>query len=223
MTSIGIAALFHDIGKTEIPREILNSPSYLSAEEWEIMRMHPFWGAVSILRLKGLDETGILNSIVSFQHHMNYDSSGYPKLQEPMVLTFYSRIITIADRYDAMTASRVYKTVPMSPDKALGFMMEKSGTDLDPVLLKFFVNMVGSYPVGTLVLLDTNEMGLVYEGNHTVSDRPRVMIIADNSGSRANGLVVDLTDTDASGGFLRSVVRTLDAREYNLSLAEYLL
>ena len=187
------------------------------------MREHPFRGAISILRLKGIDKAAIMNAIVSFQHHINYDLSGYPILQQPMDLTFYSRIISIADRYDAMTASRVYKTMPMSPAKTLGFMMEKSGIDLDPVLLKFFVNMVGSYPVGTLVLLDTGEMGLVYEGNHIMSDRPRVMIIADSQGDTGNGFVVDLADRDSSGGFVRSVVKTLDAQEYGLSLAEYLL
>ncbi len=223
ITDIGIAALFHDIGKTEIPKEVLNKPSDFSVEEWEIMRKHPFLGAIFILRLKGIDQASILNAIVSFQHHINYDLSGYPTLQEPMDLSLYSRIITIADRYDAMTASRVYKTMPMSPDRALGLMMEKSGIELDPVLLKFFVNMVGCYPVGTLVLLDTGEMGLVYEGNHIVSDRPRVMIIADRSKNERNGFAVDLAERDSSGGFMRSVVETLDAKEYGVSLAEYLL
>jgi HD-GYP domain-containing protein (c-di-GMP phosphodiesterase class II) len=223
ITALGIAALFHDIGKTEIPKEVLNKPSKLNEEEWEVMRRHPFWGAMSILKLKGLDEISVQNAIVAFQHHINYDLSGYPKLREPVELSFYSRIITIADRYDAMTASRVYKTMPMSPDRTLGFMMEKSGIELDPVLLKFFVNMVGSYPAGTLVLLDTGEMGLVYEGNHIMPDRPKVMIIVNASGSKGDGFSTDLAEKDPTGGFKRTVTKTLDPKEFKISLAEYLL
>jgi len=102
-------------------------------------------------------------------------------------------------------------------------MMEKSGTELDPVLLKFFVNMVGSYPAGTLVLLDTGEMGLVYERNHIISDRPRVMIIVNASGSRVDGYSVDLTEKEPSGGFTRTIIKTLDPKEYKISLAAYLL
>lgn len=223
ITALGMTALFHDLGKTEIPQKVLNKKSYLSEEEWEIIRKHPFWGAMAILQLKGIDELTVQSAIVAFQHHMHCDQSGYPKLRGPMDISLYTKIISIADQYDAMTSSRIYRTNPMSPDKVLGIMMEKSGTSLDPILLKFFVNMVGVYPIGSLVLFDTREMGLVYEGNHLDPERPRVMVIVDGAGNNVTGYVVDITEKDSSGRHLRTITNTLDPKQYGISLAEHLL
>ena len=83
--------------------------------------------------------------------------------------------------------------------------------------------MVGTYPVGSLVLFDTREMGLVYEGNHTMPERPRVMIVVNSSGSKVDGFVADLTETDTAGRFMRTIIKTLDPKEYGISIAEYIL
>jgi len=154
---------------------------------------------------------------------MNYDFSGYPKVKKYTELDLYSKIVSLADQYDAMTSARVYSRIPMSPDKALSIMMERAGTQLDPVLIKFFINMVGVFPVGTLVLLDTKELGLVYESDVVFMDRPRVLIIIDNTGNRVKGPVVTLTEKDEKGKYLRSVIKTLDPNKYKINLAEYLL
>ncbi len=224
LTELGLVALFHDLGKMEIPVEVLNKPTAFTEDEWKLIRRHPYWGARAILKLKGLDKTSILSAIVAFEHHVHYDYTGYPKVRRPLPLDFYSKIVAIADQYDAMTSSRVYSRVPLPPDRALSVMMERAGTQIDPILFKFFVNMVGVYPVGSLVLLDTRELGLVYECNPLFADRPRVMIIVDASGKRLEkGNVVDLTEKDSSGRYLRSIVKTLDPNKYKISLAEYLL
>jgi hypothetical protein len=154
---------------------------------------------------------------------MNYDFSGYPKVRKYAELDLYSRIVSLADQYDAMTSSRVYSRIPMSPDKALSIMMDRAGTQLDPLLFKFFINMVGVFPIGTLVMLDTKELGLVYESEVVFLDRPRVLIIIDSKGSRVQGPVVKLTEKDESGKYYRSIVKTLDPNKYRINLAEYLL
>ena len=111
----------------------------------------------------------------------------------------------------------------MSPDKALSIMMERAGTQLDPLLLKFFINMVGVFPIGSLLLLSTRELGLVYESDVVFTDRPRVLIIIDDKGKRVKGPVVNLTEKDEKGSYLRSVVKTLDPNKYKINLAEYML
>jgi hypothetical protein len=111
----------------------------------------------------------------------------------------------------------------MSPDKALSLMMERSDSQLDPLLMKFFINMIGVYPIGSLVMLDTKELGLVYETDVVFVDRPRVLIIVDKTGKRVKGTVVSLTEKDKHGRYLRSVVKTLDANKYKINLAEFLL
>ncbi len=223
VTALGIAALFHDLGKAEVPYKVLNKPSVLNEEDWKVIQKHPLWGALSLLKLKGIDDVSMQSAIVAFQHHMNCDFSGYPKLAKPIELTFFSKIISIADKYDAMTSSRVYNKQPLTPEQAIGNMMVKSEKEVDPILLKFFINMVGNYPVGSLVMLDTREMGIVLEGNRSIPERPRVMVIVDSSGNEVEEYMVDLTEQDASGSFMRTIVKTIDPKEHSISLAKYLL
>jgi hypothetical protein len=83
--------------------------------------------------------------------------------------------------------------------------------------------LVGVFPVGTLVMLDTKELGLVYESNAVFADRPRVLIIVDNKGKKVRGLVVSLAEKDEKGRYLRSIVKILDLNKYKINLAEYLL
>ncbi len=224
LTELGLSALLHDIGKIEIPVEILNKTTEFTDEDWEIMVQHPIWGARAIFKLKGIDVASMGAVIAAFEHHLNYDLSGYPKLKNRITLDFFSKIIAIVDQYDAMTSSRIYSRMPIPPDKALNIMIDKSGIQLDPYLLKIFVNMVGVYPVGSLVMLDTNELGLVFESNTNLDfiNRPRVLIIVDSSGARAKN-VVDLMEKDKDGNYKRTIVKTLDPNQYKINLAEYLL
>lgn len=223
LTEIGLVALFHDIGKIEIPSEILNKPASFTDEEWGIIKRHPFWGVRAILRQRGFDAMAIRSAIVAFEHHMNYDFSGYPRTRKQFELDFYSKIISLADQYDGMTSARVYSRIPMSPDRALSLMMERAGKQLDPILFKFFINMIGVFPVGTLVMLDSKELGLVYQSDSMFLDRPKVLVIINNKGERVEGSIVDLTEKDANGKFMKSIVKTMDPNKYKINLAEYLL
>lgn len=223
LVELGLVALFHDIGKTEIPSEVLNKPSSFTEEEWNLVRRHPVWGVRAILKMKGFDALSIHAAIVAYEHHIHSDSSGYPEKMYPTDLDFFSRIVSIADQYDAITSARVYARTPLPTDKALSLMMERSGAQLDQRLFKFFINMVGVYPVGTAVLLSTREMGLVYGNNMAFSDRPKVLLITDESGNKIQGRVVDLTEKDDHGSYKRTILKTLDPHKYKINLAEYLL
>jgi HD-GYP domain-containing protein (c-di-GMP phosphodiesterase class II) len=223
LTELGLAALFHDIGKVEIPHEVLNKPSGFTDEEWKIIKKHPVWGVKAILGLGRFNSSSIRALIVSFEHHLNCDFSGYPKVRKYMELDLYSRIVTLADQYDAMTSARVYKRIPMSPDKSLSIMLEGAGSHLDPLLFKFFTNMVGIYPIGTIVMLNTKEVGLVFECNAAFADRPRVLIIINSQGKSVRGPVVDLSEKDETGRYVRTIIKTLDPNKYKINLAEYLL
>jgi HD-GYP domain-containing protein (c-di-GMP phosphodiesterase class II) len=223
LTELGMVALFHDLGKMEIPNEVLNKPTNFTDDEWKIIRKHPVWGLKAVLKLKKFDDLTIKSAVVAFEHHMNFDLTGYPKVRKPLELELYSRIVSLADQYDAMTSARVYSRTPMSPDKALSIMMERAGTQLDPLLFKFFTNMVGIYPIGTLVMLDSKELGLVCESNQIFPARPRVMVIVDSKGNRVKGATVDLAEKNEQDVFLRSISKTMDPNKYKINLAEYLL
>jgi len=238
LAELGLAGLFHDLGKTEIPIEILNKPSKLSDEDWQAMRQHPWWGAIIVFKIRGIDEASMDLAISAFEHHLNHDNSGYPKLRTRIPLNLFSKIISIADQYDAMTSSRVYSRTPKPPEKALSIMYGDSGTKLDPHLMKIFIQMVGVYPIGCLVMLDTNELGLVFENNPdpVFIDRPRVRLITDSSGKRiavshksstgdspGREDFVCLTERDVNGNHKRSIAKTLDPNQYGINLAEYFL
>jgi HD-GYP domain-containing protein (c-di-GMP phosphodiesterase class II) len=224
LTELGLVALFHDSGKMEIPSEILNKPTNLTEDEWKIIKKHPIWGVSALLKLRHLEPITIRSAIVAFEHHMHFDFSGYPKVRKVYDLDFFGRIVSLADQYDAMTSSRIYSRIPMSPDKALSVMMERAGTQLDPLLFKFFTNMVGIFPIGTLVLLNTREMGFVYGSNQLFASRPQVMIIINGSGIRLQqGAVVDLTEKNSQGEYIRSILKTLDPSKYKINFTEYLM
>ena len=223
LQELGMVALFHDLGKMEVPAEMLNKPTSFTDDEWKIVKKHPMWGVRAILNMKGFDQLSIKAGIVAFEHHIYSDNTGYPDRRFPHDLDIFTRIVSLADQYDGMTSSRVYSRTPMSPEKALSLMMERAGSQLDPLLFKFFVNMVGVFPVGTAVMLDTREIALVYGANRTFPDRPRVLIISDPNGKKIQGKLVDLGEHDEAGNFKATIKRTLDPNKYKINLAEYLL
>jgi HD-GYP domain-containing protein (c-di-GMP phosphodiesterase class II) len=223
LTELGMVSLFHDIGKLDIPSRILNKTGELTEEEWQVIQRHPIEGVRFLLKMKHVDFILIRSAIVAFEHHMFYNHTGYPTVKKSHPLDLYSRIVTLADQYDAMTSARVYSRIPMSPDKALNLMIKQSGSQLDPLLLQFFINMVGIYPVGTLVVLDSMELGLVYESNPGFVNRPRILIIADGEGNKVDAFPSDLVDKNDEGNYRRTIVRTLDVSKWDINIAEYLV
>jgi HD-GYP domain-containing protein (c-di-GMP phosphodiesterase class II) len=224
LLELGLVSLFHDIGKIEIPPEVLNKPGSFTEDEWKTVRRHPFWGVRAILDMKSIDDISIRTAIIAFEHHQHLNHSGYPKVRVPHKLDLFSRIVSLADQYESMTSARVYMRGPLPAEKALSIMAERAGTQLDPLLFKFFVNMVGVYPVGTAVMLDTMELGLVTINNIMFPDRPKVLIITDPKGKKLErGYVVDLTEKVSTGQYKRSIRKLLDPHKYKINLAEYLL
>jgi HD-GYP domain-containing protein (c-di-GMP phosphodiesterase class II) len=226
LSHLGMAGLFHDMGKTRIPKEILNKTGKLSPEEWLMMRSHPVAGTELIMRMKEWGELSTRMIEGAFEHHLRYDLTGYPRLTRKRKITLFGRIITIADFYDALVRPRVYNRFPYVSEKILGIMLERSGKDFDPAIVKVFINMIGIFPLGTLVLLNTNEMGLVtqIQEDTELIDRPKICLLYYSDGEYRKGKVVDLRETDeVTGDFKRSIVKTLDPNEYNMNVAEFLI
>jgi HD-GYP domain-containing protein (c-di-GMP phosphodiesterase class II) len=224
LTELGITALLHDIGKSKIPREILNKPASLDEEEWLLMKRHPLMGVEIVLNLKQLGEINPRMVIGIFDHHLQCDLSGYPKLFRRKEVSLFGRIIQIADAYDAMTTPRIYKTTPYTPEQALAIMLRERTVHFDPVLLKIFIGLVGIYPIGSLVLLNTHELGIVYKPSHDPRwlDRPTVVVVKRDEKGDIKKEVVNLAET-AGGRYRRSIVKTLDPQQYHIDIAKYFL
>jgi HD-GYP domain-containing protein (c-di-GMP phosphodiesterase class II) len=225
LTELGITALLHDIGKSKVPREVLNKPASLNEEEWGMMKKHPLMGVEIVLNLKQLGEINPRMVVGIFDHHLKSDLSGYPKLFRKKEVSLFGRIIQIADSYDAMTTPRIYKKTPYTPEQALALLLRERTVHFDPLLLKIFIGLVGIFPIGSLVLLNTRELGIVYKPNHDPKwlDRPTVILVARSEKGDAKKEVVDLAETDGAGRYQRSIVKTLDPDKYHIDIAKYFL
>jgi HD-GYP domain-containing protein (c-di-GMP phosphodiesterase class II) len=216
LADLGMSALFHDIGKSCVPLDVLNKPAEFSEEEWEVIRRHPVHGVLELLRLKGMDALSARIIMGAFEHHLGYDLTGYPDVPDFRGQSLFGRVICLADCYDAMTSSRVYDRTAMAPEKVMKAMLDMGGTRFDPVLMKVFVNIVGIYPQGTLCRLDTGELAVVVRSSADPEmwDRPTVKIIGSAGGDQIDGATLDLALPDAE----RRIAGTLDAKEYGIDV-----
>jgi HD-GYP domain-containing protein (c-di-GMP phosphodiesterase class II) len=223
---LGMAALFHDIGKSRVPAEVLNKTEQLTDDEWRMIAAHPWMGVLSLFQLRGTQDLHYRAMIVAHEHHMKIDLTGYPKPVRPRQLSVYSKIVAIADGFDAATSRRSYQTVPMNPADVVKEMRDNARRGMDPVLVKAFVNLTGIYPVGTLVVLDTFEFGLVHAPNpiSEMLSRPIVRIVSDDKGNVLfPGYLVDLADRGQDGMFKRTIIKTEQPERYGIRVGDYFI
>jgi HD-GYP domain-containing protein (c-di-GMP phosphodiesterase class II) len=214
---LGVASLLHDIGKTYIPSSIINSSGDLKPREWELMKYHTFFGVKELSRMKALREASEA-MFVALQHHVHLNGNGYPRRPGGWNLRLFSRICTVADYFDAMTASRTYQKVPVTPDKALRFILEKSGTIFDPFIAKVFIQAMGLYPAGTIVELDTKEVAVVVKQNTSprLIHRPLVELVDPENPGFDLG-VADLAELGEDGrSYKRTVLRSIHDSEVKI-------
>jgi HD-GYP domain-containing protein (c-di-GMP phosphodiesterase class II) len=224
LTELGLAGLFHDVGKSTIPIEVLNKPGSLNEKEWALMKGHPMAGVETVLNLKQLGEINPRMVIGIFDHHLKYNLTGYPNLYHKKETSLFGRILQVVDAYDAMTTPRVYKKTPFTLEQTLAIMQKDSGIHFDPILLKVFVGLVGVFPVGSLVLLDSGDLGIVHKAHPDPKwiDRPQVILLAKD-GAEEDRTFIDLSETDSDGHFKWSIIKTLDPNQYHIDVAKYFL
>lgn len=221
---LGMAALFHDVGKSRVPLEVLNKEGGLTEEEWRIMQAHPWLGVLTLFGLRGYGEIPYRGMISAYEHHMKTDLTGYPKTVRGRTLSIYSKVVAVADGFDAATSRRAYQTVPIQPDQVLREMWENPRRGYDPVVVKAFINLIGIYPVGTCVVLDSYELALVHAANPDVAHvhRPVVRVVATPDGVVMHpGTLVDLAHRNPDGAYPRSIIKVTDPAKYGITVSDY--
>jgi HD-GYP domain-containing protein (c-di-GMP phosphodiesterase class II) len=224
LIDLALSAFFHDYGKLDIPIDILNKPGKLDDDERIVIEKHPHYGAGRIIRFKHFSRLPFQTISVALEHHASSADIGYPKYQKKETIGLFSKIVKIVDFFDAVTTKRPYRKRNFTTHEALSMMFEKSGDEFDPVILKIFANMVGTYPVGTMVLLDSGEIGIVFEAVEDPDDslRPIVKIIAYEDGNKVDGKMVDLNARNKqTGKYLRTIVKSLNPDKYSVKVADY--
>ena len=183
LANLGLAALLHDVGKLTVPPDVLGKPDQLSDEEWRLMERHPIEGLKIVARTPGLSALSVDLLNVTFQHHLTDDGRGYPSLGHACRLSSATRIVTVADCYDAMTAHRAYRSRPFTGYEALRLLLGPDRTRYDTAALWMLVRSVGLFPAGTLLMTSSQHLVISLSPNPEDARRPTCRVLARPDGS----------------------------------------
>jgi len=191
LRELGIGALLHDVGKMKIPEAILQKCGPLTEREFEQIKKHTVLGYQLLSDNREITPNAAL---IALQHHECYNGSGYPRGIDNKDIHEYSKIVAIADVYDALTADRVYKN-SILPYEAMEIIIASGGYQFNPKITRLFVEHCEIYPVGSTVELNTGEYGIITDVNRALPTRPTVKIIKDAQGNEIdNGAEINLME-----------------------------
>lgn len=168
---LGTGAILHDIGKTMISEEIIKKPSKLTKEEYTEVKKHTEYG-YEILRQTDISEE---SAQIALFHHEKYDGSGYAGGLKSKGIPLYSRIVAVADVYDAMSNDRVYQR-KSSHDKVFREITHQGNRHFDPEIMEVFARHLHIYPNGSGVILNTGQRGIVLDQNRLYPESPTIRI-----------------------------------------------
>lgn len=204
---LGVAGLFHDIGKLAISRRILKKPAKLSEDEFYKMKHHTTQGAEILV--KYTDAVGRLPAVVAYEHHLRYDMKGYPRLSYPRKPHTASMIISLCDVYDALAQRRTYKK-DFPPNKIYSIMTDGKGTSFEPGLLDSFFRVLGVWPIGTIVSLSNRRIAIVRKTNEKDIFKPIIEVIHPKKRRE----VIDLSDEKTKIKITRSLNPFKEGKKY---------
>ena len=217
---LGLGALLHDIGKMRVDTEIINKAGGLTEDEWTQLKDHPTEGLLLLFEMRGFTDVPFRQMLMAYEHHMKIDLSGYPQNERTRKLGLFSRIVAVADGFDAGTSVRSYQYEPWPPDEVLKEMRDNPRRGFDQLIVKALITSTGVYPVGTLVILDTHELAVVSKTHSEIEHlhRPMVKVISDpRGGPLKTPVIVNLSLGE------RTIVRTTDAQKYGIRVSDYLI
>ncbi len=219
MMEVGIGALLHDVGKMRIPSQILKKPAALTANEWVEMRKHPIYSREVMEECKEITEN---SKQMALQHHERYNGSGYPFGLKGDAIGMFGQLAAIVDFYDAVTSDRPYQRA-IQPHDGIRQIYERAQLEFNQLLVERFIQCIGIYPFGTLVLLDTEEMGIVCGVNSETLLRPKVLVTHENSKMPyPDPLLCNLMEkSEHSQWYKRSIVMPLDPHKWNIDIDSY--
>lgn len=194
IVELATAGLLHDIGMVRLPESIVNKSGKLSAEELQQVKTHPIHSYKIIVReLRYSDSIGQ----AALQHQERWDGAGYPKGLRGEQIVLHARLISVADAFEAMISKRPYRD-PMIGYRAMRTILSDNGRRFDPEVLKVFIQTMGLYPLGSVVLLSNAAVGRVIAVNRGAPLRPKVKIMIDETGAESSekddGEVIDLNE-----------------------------
>lgn len=213
LTELLVGGLLHDTGKIMIPDEVLHKPGKLTPEEFGIMKRHVEYGVRFLERAKGI--TPIMRRVAA-HHHERLDGLGYPRGLAGEQLDQVSRMSTIVDVFDALTADRCYKK-GMPAVQAFRILMQGGGTQFDEILVNKFIKCMGVHPTGSVVKMKSGRLAMVMERNERSPLRPVIKLVYDP----IQQCYLDLAPINLAETPVDEIEITVDPREYNIDISHY--
>jgi len=212
LNMLSASALLHDVGKMLVPKEILNKPGKLTDEEFKIMKSHVPAGYDYLIK-NGLDPSELK---IVIEHHERYDGSGYPYGLKDPDISLFGKIGAVVDIYDAITSDRVYHK-GMEPPSALKMMFKWTDTHINKKIFEFFITHIGIYPVGTLVLLNTNELAIVAK----ITDNPTAPIVAVFKNPKGEDIPIYTVDLSKKSVLSKKIIGPVNHEKININKEIY--
>lgn len=210
---LGLGGLLHDIGKMRLEEALINKKSPLNKDEYEIIKKHPLYG-YEILKNNPEIPMGSLMAVL--QHHENIDGSGYPLGLRDKKISKYAKIISIVNVYDTLTSDTPYSSA-IIPPKALNEILKNVGIQFDRLYVRFFIDILGIYPTGTTVILDSGEIAVVFQINKRDMVSPKVLIVTDENKKLIKPYPFDLQSYNiVNRKPYKSIVEAIDPKQYNI-------
>lgn len=216
--NLGLCGMMHDMGKMRVPLDILNKPAKLEPQELIIMQHHTVYGWKLLMSSKDM-YAGAID--VARSHHERLDGKGYPSHISDTQITPYSRIVTIADIYDAISSDRVYQQ-GRSHLEAINIMTKMCDTQLDSKLTYKFIECMGIYPAGNVVELNSGEVAVILEVNPLHKLKPKIVLLLDENKQPRPLQLVDLLLMDGMEVGNRTIKSIIKAEKYNINLEQCL-
>lgn len=214
LSTLGLGGLLHDLGKIAVPPETLRKTGPLSDVEWTEIRRHPAEGAAMILR--SWDRLTPLAARIAYEHHLRIDGTGYPALAMAGGPDLLSRIVSVADTFDAVTSRRPYRRADHR-ERALEILLSGAGRHYDPRVVRVFIRMLGHYPPGSVVQLDDGSVAVVVRNNTDALGTPVVKVVRNPQGEMIEPIWIDLNSPESRGV---SIVRGLPAEAAGVDATE---
>ena len=216
LSTLGIGGLLLDIGKLHLPEELLEKETTYTPAEFRLMKRHVYYGE-SIVRKNQSVPEGVIRMIA--EHHERENGSGYPNGLVGDQISAFGRMAAIVDCYMEMVTPR-NRSIHVSPQDALEMLHNWGGQQFHPALVETFIQCVGVFPVGSLVELNTGEVGIVLAHRRGQRLRPRLLLMTDPKKLRfPTPRTLDLMDTPANDfGVQYQIGRGLESGMYGINL-----
>ncbi|GMR08601.1 MAG: cyclic di-GMP phosphodiesterase [Gammaproteobacteria bacterium] len=218
LKELGLGAMMHDLGKMKVSDAILKKPSKLTEEEMEVMRTHPDEGRKLLMAAPENISARVIE--VAYSHHERMDGAGYPQGMDGESIPVFARMVMLVDFYDAVTSDRAYHHGESSSD-AMRTIYEERGIRFDADLSERFIQCMGVFPLGSLVELGTDEVGIVISLNRERHLKPKILLLLDKNKRKYDvPKILDLSRFTKPGQ--QEIRHVLEPNAYDLDIRTYL-